>query len=116
MLGGAEDGDPPVARVRELDEALEELAVPRRRADRIARDDGHAADDLVRKERALVVGEEVRLVGAEDEGRERVHPPRRDERPRDLALPRLLPEAVPPRRKPRREEPRRSREGDEEDR
>ena len=115
-VGGAEDRDPPVAGVRELDEPLQQLAEPRRRPDRVTGDDRDAADDLVGEEGGLVLGEEVRLVPAQDERRERVDPPRGHERPRQLPLPCLLAQPVAPRGEPRDEEPGRAREGDEEDR
>ena len=50
-----------------------------RRPDRVARDDRDAADDPVGEEGALVVAEEVRLVGAQHERRERVDAPGGDE-------------------------------------
>ena len=71
-LAGAEHRDPPVALVRESREggqqALDRIAL----ADWIAGDDGDARDHLVRQEGALVGREEVRLVRAKDEGRQRV--------------------------------------------
>ena len=85
-LGGAEDRDPPVALTRVGDEAPDELRPAIRRSDGIARDDRDAADDAVGEKRGLVVGEEVRLVGAEHERRERVEAPRLHECSGQLAL------------------------------
>src|SRR5439155_23565825 len=77
---GTEDRETPVARVGERDEAVDERRKLVARADRIAGDDRHPADDAVGEERPLALAEEVRLVGAERERRERVDPPRGDER------------------------------------
>ena len=104
-LGRAEDRDPPVARAGEGDEAADERVQLARRADRIARHDRDAADDPVRDERPLVLAEEVRLVGAQHEGGERICSPGLDERAGELALLRLLPVQVPPRGQPGDEQP-----------
>ena len=103
-LGCAEDRDPPAARVRELDEVADEVCEAVRRTDRVARDDRDAADHLVGNERLLIVVEEVRLVGAQDERGERVGSPRSNEIMGQLTLARLLLVAVTPRRDPREEE------------
>ena len=65
-----------------LDERPSELGERVRRADRVARDDRDAADDTVGEERRLAVVEEVRLVGAKHERRQRVDAPRVHERAR----------------------------------
>ena len=83
-LGRAEDRDAPVARVRVLDEPADQLVEALARPDRVARDDRDAADDAVGEERRFVLGEEVRLVGAQHERRERVDAPRLHERAREL--------------------------------
>ena len=99
-LGCAEDRDPPVARVGEGDEAVDEVRELLGRADRVAGDDRDAADDAVGEERALTLAEEIRLVGAEHERRERVDPPGRDERTRQLAVADAVGEPVAPRCEP----------------
>ncbi len=104
-LRGAEDRDTPVARVRMLDECGDQVVEPVVRADRVAGDDCDAADDAVGEERGLVVVEEVRLVGSQDERRERVDSPRVDECTRDRALALVLADAVAPRREPARDDP-----------
>ena len=105
VLRSAEHGDAPVALVGERDVSLEEPLEAVWCAHRVPRDDGHAADDLVGEERALVLVEEVRLVGAEDERRERVDAPGCHERACELALARLLAEPVAPRPEPGRDDP-----------
>src|SRR5205085_9116083 len=114
-LRRAEDGDPPATGMGERDEAPEQLLEAFGRPDGIARDDRDAADDLVGEEGALVLAEEVGLVGAEDERRERVGAPGGDEGAGELALAGLLAQPVAPGREPRREQPRGAGEGDEED-
>src|SRR5439155_10452350 len=104
-LAGAEDRDAPVALVRECDEAGDEAVESVARTDRVAGDDGDAADDLVREEGGAVGGEEVRLVGPEHEGRERIRAPRRDEVVREPPLLRLVAQPVAPRRDRTRDDP-----------
>ena len=104
-LADAENGDPPVALPGERDEPGDKPVELGGRADRVARHDRNSADDPIGEERALVLAEEVRLVGAQHERRERVCAPPRDQTARRLPLPRLLLLPVPPGRQPRGEEP-----------
>ena len=115
-LGGSEDRDPPVALVRVGDEQPQELVERLRRADRVARDDRHAAQHPVGEKRRLLRPEEVRLVGPEHERRERVHSPRAHQRRCELALAMPLEHAVPPRREPGRDDPERHRDPEQEER
>src|SRR5262249_22765898 len=71
-LRDAEDRDAPVAAASMPDEARDEVVERALSADRIARDDRDAVHDAIGEERALVLVEEVRLVGPEHERRERV--------------------------------------------
>src|SRR5262249_35401459 len=98
-LRNAEHGDAPAARVREVEKAADEparVSVP----DRVAGNDRDAARDAVGEERPTVLGEEVRLVGATRERRDRVVAVARNERMRLFAVDRLLPQPVTPRREP----------------
>ena len=115
-FGCAEDRDPPVAGASASDEAADERGAFVRRADRIAGDDCDAADDAVGEERRLVVVEEVRLVGAEDERRQRVDAPGLDECRRQLPLALCLHDAMPPRCEPAADDPRRRRHAEQEER
>src|SRR5579864_3753162 len=99
-----EDCDAPATRVRELDEVADQVREALRRPDRIAGDDRDASDDLVRDERLLLLVEEVRLVAAEDEGRERVGSPGGYEVVCERTLTRFLFVPVSPRRDPRDEQ------------
>ncbi|HEY2940023.1 MAG TPA: hypothetical protein VGJ27_09425 [Gaiellaceae bacterium] len=105
VLGRAEDRQPPAALAGEGDEQVEQPAESRGRPDRIAGDDRDPADHAIGEERALVLREVVRLVRPQDERRERVRAPGRDEVTRQLPLPRLLAQAVAPRPDPAEQEP-----------
>ena len=68
----SQDRDAPVALVRVLDEARDQVVERARLPDRVARDDRDSADDAVGDERVVVAREEVGLVEAERERREGV--------------------------------------------
>ena len=97
---GAEDRDAPAAFVRKRDEAAYERRRSLGRPDRVPGDDRHSTDDPVREERGLVLREEVRLVAAQHEGRQRICTPGGDQVVREAPLAKLLPMAIAPRRQP----------------
>ena len=99
-----------------LDEAADQLVQAVARPDRVARDDRDAAHDAIGEERRLVGREEVRLVGAEHEGSERVDAPGVDERARHDAFALLLHDAVAPGRDPARDYPQGGRDAEQQDR
>ena len=115
-LRGAENRDPPVSGMRELDKGGDDTVDRVRRPDRVARDDRHAADDLVREQGPLVFAREVRLVGPQDERGEGVGSPCADEFVRELAIKGLLLELVAPGRQPAEEQHTGGRKAEEENR
>ena len=106
ILGRPEHGHPPAAAACEDEEAREQRLQGIRLSDRVAGHDRHAADDTVGEERVLVRREEVRLVRAQCERRERVCPPGAYERSREVPFRAGLGELVPPRRDGSGERPR----------
>ena len=103
-FGRAEDGDAPVACMREQQEGADEPAEALTGTDRVSRHDCHSADDLVREERGFLVVEEIRLVPAQDEGRQRVDSPDRHQVACQTAVVYLERVPVAPRSKPRHEQ------------
>src|SRR3989442_1438518 len=97
---GAEDRNSPPARMRKAEKRSDQLGSALGRSDRITGDDRHAAHHLVGDEGPLVLVEEIGLVPAQDEWRERVRAPGCDEVTSHPAMAHFLRVPVPPGCKP----------------